>query len=97
VALKTAWKGQSSCNSGFGAAILRGENVFASDEDPKKKGMLKLASPDALDAWEKKVLALAGAEGRRAGAAQSAEGRPELCQARPQARRGRCRPADRAG
>ncbi len=58
VALKTAWKGQSSCNSGFGAAILRGENVFASDEDPKKKGMLKLASPDALDAWEKKVLAL---------------------------------------
>lgn len=58
VALKTAWKGQSSCNSGFGAAILRGENVFASDEDPKKKGMLKLASPDALDAWEKQVLAL---------------------------------------
>ena len=58
VALKTAWKGQSSCNSGFGAAILRGENVFASDEDPKKKGMLKLASPDALDAWEKRVLAL---------------------------------------
>lgn len=58
VALRSAWKGQSSCNSGFGAAILRAENVFAGDEDPKKKGMLKLATPDALDAWEKKVLSL---------------------------------------
>lgn len=58
VALKSAWKGQSSCNSGFGAAILRAEGVFVGDEDPKKKGMLKLATSDALDAWEKKVLAL---------------------------------------
>ena len=58
VALRTAWKGQSSCNSGFGAAIMRAEGVFASDEDPKKKGMLKLAAPDALDQWEQGVLAL---------------------------------------
>jgi hypothetical protein len=58
VALKSAWKGQSSCNSGFGAAILRAEKVFAADPDPKKKGMLMLASPDALDQWEASVLAL---------------------------------------
>jgi hypothetical protein len=58
VALKSAWKGQSSCNSGFGAAILRAEKVFAADPDPKKKGMLMLASPDALDQWEASILAL---------------------------------------
>lgn len=57
-ALKSAWKGQSSCNSGFGAAILRAEDVFAVDDDPKKKGLLRLASPDALDAWEQRILAL---------------------------------------
>jgi hypothetical protein len=56
VALKSAWKGQSSCNSGFGAAILRAEKVFAADPDPKKKGMLQLAS-DMLQ-WEASVLAL---------------------------------------
>jgi hypothetical protein len=56
VALKSAWKGQSSCNSGFGAAILRAEKVFAADPDPKKKGMLMLAS-DMLE-WEASVLAL---------------------------------------
>ena len=58
VALRSAWKGQSSCNSGFGAAILRAEKVFAPDPDPKKKGMLMLASPDALDQWEAAILAL---------------------------------------
>ncbi len=58
LALKTAWKGRSSCNSGFGAAILKAEGVFAADEDPKKKGMLTLSAPDALDAWEKSVLAM---------------------------------------
>lgn len=58
VALRSAWKGQSSCNSGFGAAILRAEKVFAADPDPKKKGMLKLAAPDALDTWEKSILGL---------------------------------------
>ena len=58
LALKTAWKGRSSCNSGFGAAILKAEGVFAADEDPKKKGMLTLSAPDALDAWEKNVLAM---------------------------------------
>lgn len=58
VALRSAWRGLSSCNSGFGAAILRAENVFVGDEEPKKKGMLMLASADALDAWEKQVLAL---------------------------------------
>ncbi|MBI1320219.1 MAG: hypothetical protein GC168_14925 [Candidatus Hydrogenedens sp.] len=58
LALKTAWKGQSSCNSGFGAAILKAEGVFAADEDPKKKGMLQLAAPDALDTWEQAVLAM---------------------------------------
>jgi hypothetical protein len=56
LALRTAWKGQSSCNSGFGAAILKAEGVFVAHEDPKKKGMLKLSSPDALDVWEKSVL-----------------------------------------
>jgi hypothetical protein len=56
LALRTAWKGQSSCNSGFGAAILKAEGVFAAHEDPKKKAMLKLSSPDALDVWEKSVL-----------------------------------------
>jgi hypothetical protein len=58
VALKSAWKGLSSCNSGFGAAILKAEGVFAAEDDPKKKGMLRLTKPDALDAWEKGVLAL---------------------------------------
>ena len=58
VALRSAWKGQSSCNSGFGAAILRAEKVFAPDPDPKKKGMLMLASPHALDQWEASILAL---------------------------------------
>jgi hypothetical protein len=58
VALKSAWKGQSSCNSGFGAAILRAEKVFIPDPDPKKKGMLMLASPDTLDQWEAAILAL---------------------------------------
>jgi hypothetical protein len=58
VALKSAWKGQSSCNSGFGAAILRAEKVFAADPDPKKKGLLQLSTPDALDVWEKSILSL---------------------------------------
>lgn len=58
LALRTAWKGQSSCNSGFGAAILKAEGVFAAHEDPKKKGMLKLSAPNALDAWEQAVLAM---------------------------------------
>lgn len=58
VALKSAWKGLSSCNSGFGAAILKAEGVFAAEDDPKKKGMLKLSQPDALDAWEKSMLTL---------------------------------------
>lgn len=58
LALKSAWNGRSSCNSGFGAAILKAEGVFAADEDPKKKGMLTLSAPDALDAWEKNVLAM---------------------------------------
>ena len=58
VALRSAWLGQSSCNSGFGAAILRAEKVFAADPDPKKKGLLKLSAPDALDEWEKSILAL---------------------------------------
>lgn len=59
VALKTAWKGQSSCNSGFGAAILKAEGVFTNHPDPKKKGMLMLSTPDALDVWEQKMLDLA--------------------------------------
>lgn len=54
--LKPAWKGQSSCNGGFGAAILKSEGVFVSDAE--KKGMMKLASPGALDAWEESMLAL---------------------------------------
>jgi hypothetical protein len=58
VALKSAWKGQSSCNSGFGAAILRAEKVFMADPDPKKKGLLKLTTPDALDQWEQSILSL---------------------------------------
>lgn len=58
VALRSAWKGQSSCNSGFGAAILRAEGVFAADPDPKKKGMLTLSAPDALDTWARGILAL---------------------------------------
>jgi hypothetical protein len=58
VALRQAWKGQSSCNGGFGAAILKAEGVFAAHEDPKKKGMLRLAGHDALDDWEKAMLAM---------------------------------------
>lgn len=58
VAMTPAFKGRSSCNGGFLAAILRAEKVFAPDPDPKKKGMLMLASPDALDTWEAAVLAL---------------------------------------
>lgn len=58
VAMTPAFKGRSSCNGGFLAAILRAEKVFAPDPDPKKKGMLMLASPDALDKWGAAVLAL---------------------------------------
>ena len=58
VALRSAWKGLSSCNSGFGSAILRAEKVFSADPDPKKKGMLTLASPEALDTWEAAIRAL---------------------------------------
>lgn len=56
VGLKPAWKGKSSCNSGFGAAILKSEGVFVSDA--AKKGMMCLASADALDKWEQSMLAL---------------------------------------
>jgi hypothetical protein len=58
VALKSAWKGKSSCNSGFGAAILKEEGVFNAHPDPKKKGMLCLTTPDALAVWEQKMLDL---------------------------------------
>jgi hypothetical protein len=58
VALKSAWKGKSSCNSGFGAGILKAEGVFTTHPDPKKKGMLCLSSPDALAVWEQKMLEL---------------------------------------
>lgn len=58
VALRSAWKGLSSCNSGFGSAILRAEKVFSADPDPKKKGMLTLSAPDALEQWEAAILAL---------------------------------------
>jgi hypothetical protein len=54
--LRGAWKGKSSCNGGFAAAIFVAENVFAREDDPKKKSMLKLSAPDALEVWEKKVL-----------------------------------------
>ncbi len=57
VAMTPAFTGRSACNGGFLAAILRAEGVFVAEDDPKKKGMLKLASPDALDTWEKQVLA----------------------------------------
>lgn len=56
VGLKPAWKGRSSCNSGFGAAILKSEGVFVSDAE--KKGMMRLAVADALDKWEQAMLAL---------------------------------------
>jgi hypothetical protein len=56
VALKSAWTGQSSCNSGFGAAALKAEKVF--DWVPDKKGMMRLSAADALDAWEKAMIAL---------------------------------------
>jgi len=57
-ALKSAWKGQSSCNSGFGAGILKAEGVFTPHPDPKMKGALMLSSPDALEAFEQKMLDL---------------------------------------
>jgi hypothetical protein len=56
VGLKPAWKGQSSCNSGFGAAILKSEGVFVSDAE--KKGMMRLTEANALDKWEQSLLAL---------------------------------------
>ncbi len=62
-ALRSAWKGQSACNGGFGAAVLKAEGVFAAHDDPKKKGMLRLAGPGALDEWEKSVLAMDVPEG----------------------------------
>ena len=55
--LRAAWKGKSSCNGGFGAAILLGENLLIREDNPKKKSMLKLSSPDAIEVWEKKLLA----------------------------------------
>jgi len=56
VAMTPAFKGRSSCNGGFLAAILRAEKVFAADPDPKKKGMLQLASDQALEKWVESVL-----------------------------------------
>ncbi len=56
VVLKSAWTGQSSCNSGFGAAALKAEKVF--EWVPDKKGMMRLSAADALDAWEKAMIAL---------------------------------------
>ncbi len=60
--LRAAWKGKSSCNGGFGAAILLAEDLLAREDDPKKKSMLKLADPDVLDTWEKAMLALKAPE-----------------------------------
>lgn len=54
--LAEAWVGRSSTNPGFGCACLKNEGVLASD--PQKKGMLMLASPDALDKWEAAILTL---------------------------------------
>ncbi len=55
--LQEAWQGKSSCNGGFAAAILIAEKLLVRDEDPKKKGIQKRASPDAIEAWEKRLLA----------------------------------------
>lgn len=54
--MREAWKGQSACNSGFGSAILKAEGVLASDAE--KKGMMRLASPTALDDWERAMQAI---------------------------------------
>lgn len=54
--LRPAWKGQSACNSGFGAAILKSEGVLVTDVE--KKGMMRLAAADALDKWEQVMLAI---------------------------------------
>lgn len=56
IGLKPAWTGQSACNSGFGAAILKAEGVLVPDAE--KNGMMRLASMDALDKWEQAMLAL---------------------------------------
>jgi hypothetical protein len=58
LALKSAMVGRSSCNSSFLACVLKAEGVFVADADPKKKGMLMLASPEAIDQWEASILAL---------------------------------------
>jgi hypothetical protein len=54
--LAEAWTGRSSTNPGFGCACLKNEGVLVSD--PEKKGMLALASADALERWEQSILAL---------------------------------------
>jgi len=54
VLLRAAWEGQSSCNGGFGAAALVAESVL--EKDARKRGMQRLASPKALDDWEKRML-----------------------------------------
>jgi hypothetical protein len=54
--LAEAWVGRSSTNPGFGCTCLKNEGVLTSD--PQKKGMLMLASPDALDKWEAAILTL---------------------------------------
>lgn len=54
--LRPAWKGQSACNSGFGAAILKSEGVLIPDVE--KKGMMRLAAADALDKWEQAMLGI---------------------------------------
>jgi hypothetical protein len=58
LALKSAMVGRSSCNSGFLACVLKAEGVFVADADPKKKGMLMLASPEAIDQWEASILVM---------------------------------------
>ncbi len=54
LALKSAWKGLSACNPGFGAAIFKAEGVFVANAE--KKGLMSLASATVLDEWERAML-----------------------------------------
>ncbi|MBI1318341.1 MAG: hypothetical protein GC168_05225 [Candidatus Hydrogenedens sp.] len=58
LALKSAMSGRSACNSGFLASILKELGILVGHEDPKKRGLLHLASAGALDNFEQSMRAM---------------------------------------
>jgi len=80
-ALAAAFVGKSQCNSGFLVAVLRAERVF--DADSERKGMSRLATPDALDKWVEAMRALAPLTGDDGQLTAKLRAEPKETQFRP--------------